>query len=336
MRTLVTGSAGFIGSHLVEALLAQGHHVVGIDNLSVGKKSNLKVNEWNKRFQFVEADITNNLTKHFKNIDWVFHLAARADIVPSIKSPMEYHRSNVDGTVSVLESSRFCNVKRFVYAASSSCYGIPQAYPTSELAPIDPQYPYALTKYVGECYVFHWAKVYALPAVSLRFFNVYGPRARTAGTYGAVFGVFLAQMANDKPLTVVGDGSQKRDFTYVSDVVQALIVAAESNVVGEVMNVGSGNTYSINALIDLLGAKQTVNIPRRPGEPDITFADTRKIKELLGWKANISFMEGVQLMKSEIKNFKDAPLWTPAKIKDETKDWFNFLGRELPRGNSKV
>lgn len=329
-RALVTGGAGFVGSHLCERLIKDGHEVIALDNLSVGRKSNLGFLEGKPGFQFVEADIgtRENIDKHFKGIDWVYHLAARADIVPSIVEPFEYHRSNVDGTIAVLESARHAGVKRFVYTASSSCYGIPDEVPTPETAEIRPMYPYALTKYLGEWYVRHWAQTYKLPAVSVRFFNVYGPRARTSGTYGAVFGVFLSQMAHGKPLTVVGDGTQTRDFTFVTDAVDSLVRAVESDLIGEVMNVGSGGTYSVNELVRLLGVKEVVHIPKRPGEPDVTFADVRKIEKLLGWRAKVSFADGVGVMREEMARWKDAPLWDQNSIAEATKDWFKYLGSD--------
>src|SRR5207244_634487 len=165
------------------------------------------------------------------------------------------------------ECARGVRAKRFIYAASSSSYGIPNVYPTPETAPINPLYPYALTKYMGEELLLHWARTYKLPAVSLRLFNVYGPRSRTTGAYGAVFGVFLAQKIHGQPFTVVGDGRQTRDFTFVTDVAGAFIAAAESDVSGQAMNVGSGSHYSVNRLVELLGG-DVVHIPKRPGEPD--------------------------------------------------------------------
>jgi UDP-glucose 4-epimerase len=254
----------------------------------------------------------------------VFHLAALADIVPSIERPTDYFRSNVVGTESVLEAARKANVRRVIYAASSSCYGIPSHYPTPETAPIQPQYPYALTKRLGEELVLHWGHVYGLSAVSLRFFNVYGIRARTSGTYGAVFGVFLAQKLKRAPYTIVGDGKQTRDFTYVTDVVDALIRAAEADVNGEVFNVGSGDTYSVNRLVELLGGPRT-HIPKRPGEPDCTFADISKIRRVLGWEPKVSFEEGVQRMLDRIEDWQSAPLWTPQSIEQATKSWFEHL-----------
>ena len=328
---LVTGGAGFIGSHLVERLLRDGHKVQVVDNLSTGRLMNLAHLVDNPRLSFLEADIAepSQFASVVTGVEWVFHLAALADIVPSIQQPMAYHRSNVDGTASVLECSRHAGVKRFLYAASSSCYGVPDVFPTPETAEIRPQYPYALTKYIGEQYVMHWAQVYKLPAVSLRLFNVYGPRSRTSGTYGAVFGVFLAQHLHGKPLTVVGDGTQTRDFTFVTDVVDAFVTAAESNVYGEVMNVGSTNTYSVNRLAQLLGG-ETVQIPKRPGEPDCTFADASKIARLLGWKPRVTFDQGVRVMLDSIEYWREAPVWNPDSIADATKEWFQYLSTEAP------
>ena len=217
-------------------------------------------------------------------------------------------------------------MKALVYVASSSCYGIPAAYPTPETAPADPRYPYALTKYLGEQMVMHWAQVYRLPAVSVRFFNVYGPRARTSGTYGAVFGVFLAQLLAGKPLTIVGDGEQTRDFTYVSDAVEALIVAAESGRRGEIYNVGSGRPVSVNELVRLLGSPPAVHVPKRPAEPDCTWADITKIRRDLRWEPKVSFEEGVAIMRENMDYWRDAPVWTQASIASATADWFKFLG----------
>src|SRR5579872_7509607 len=220
MKTVVTGGAGFIGSHLTDLLLSKGHSVTVIDNLCGGWMKNLKEAEKNPRFRFIQADIRDPkaLKGVFDGVDWVFHLAALADIVPSIEKPRDYFETNVDGTFNILEACKKADVKRFLYAASSSCYGIPSQYPTSETTPASPQYPYALTKYLGEQLVLHWAQIYKLPTLSLRLFNVFGPRSRTTGVYGAVFGVFLAQKLHGKPYTVVGDGKQTRDFTFVSDI----------------------------------------------------------------------------------------------------------------------
>src|SRR6195256_1021778 len=252
-RDLVTGGAGFIGSHLGDRLIAEGRDVRVFDNLRIGRRSNLQQHEGDRRLEIVEGDVADKaaVAAAVADVERVFHLAARADIVPSIQEPEAYFQANVDGTFAVLEAARRQQVQRFVYVASSSCYGIPDAYPTPESAPASPRYPYALTKYLGEQLVTHWASVYQLPAVSVRFFNVYGPRARTSGTYGAVFGVFLAQLLSNEPLTVVGDGEQTRDFTFVSDAVDALVTVANSEKVGEIYNVGSGRPVSVNELVRL-------------------------------------------------------------------------------------
>jgi UDP-glucose 4-epimerase len=326
MKCIVTGGAGFIGSHLVDRLLGDGHEVIVIDNFVIGRPENLSSHAGSAALEIVRADITNleSIKPYFDGVDWVFHLAALADIVPSIESPIPYHRANVDGTVNVLEASRHVNVRRFVYAASSSCYGIPDVYPTPEGAEIRPMYPYALTKNLGEQCVMHWCKVYKLPAVALRLFNVFGPRHRTTGTYGAVFGVFMAQKLAGKPFTVVGDGEQTRDFTFVTDVVDAFVTAARSNISNEIFNVGSDNTYSVNRLVALLGGEK-IHIPKRPGEPDSTYADITKIKRVLKWNPKVRFEDGVAAMLTSIDQYRDAPLWTVDKIADATKDWFKYL-----------
>ncbi|OAI06623.1 SDR family oxidoreductase [Methylomonas methanica] len=328
MKVLVTGGAGFIGSHLSRELWRQGHQVSVIDSLVGGRKETIADLLGQEHFEFNQADIRDaeTIAPLFAGIDWVFHLAGLADIVPSIEQPCAYYETNVSGTFNVLEAARAAGIKRFVYAASSSCYGIPEQFPTPESAPVQPQYPYALTKYLGEELVMHWAQLYDLPAVSLRLFNVYGPHARTTGAYGAVFGVFLAQKLNGKPFTVVGDGTQTRDFTYVTDVANAFIAAAESELRGEIMNVGSGGTYSVNQLVGLLGGPIEY-IPKRPGEPDCTFADTRKIKTKLGWQPQVSFEQGVGNMLEHIDYWQNAPLWTSASIADATADWFKYLDK---------
>lgn len=329
MKALVTGGAGFIGSHLCELLLSRGHDVIAVDSLACGRLNNFISFEKHPRFRFIKADIRDfeSLQPSFHGIEWVFHLAGLADIVPSIEQPANYYSTNVTGTFNVLESARAHGIKRLVYAASSSSYGTPEMYPTPETSQIRPQYPYALTKYMGEELVLHWAKTYKLPALSLRLFNVYGPRSRTTGAYGAVFGVFLAQKLNGKPFTVVGDGKQTRDFTYVTDVAEAFLRAAESGHSGEAMNVGSNNHYSVNRLVELLGG-DVVHIPKRPGEPDCTFADVSKIRRLLGWETKVSFEEGVQRMIERLEDWRDAPVWDPASISKATSSWFRYLGEE--------
>jgi UDP-glucose 4-epimerase len=330
MLDLVTGGAGFIGSHLTDRLLALGRSVRVVDNMASGNPRNLAQHKGNAQLDLRVGDVAEvaTMTSAMQGVERVFHLAALADIVPSIQNPEGYFRSNVIGTFTTLQAARAAGVRRFVYVASSSCYGIPDSYPTPESAEIRPQYPYALTKWLGECQVMHWAQVYGLSAISLRFFNIYGPRARTSGTYGAVFGVFLAQLLAGKPLTIVGDGEQTRDFTYVSDAVDALLCAAASDKVRLCLNVGSDNPVSVNYLTKLLMASATVHIPKRPGEPDCTFADTARIKAELGWQSRVTIEEGVRNMLKAIDYWRDAPVWTPDTIAEATKDWFTYLGRK--------
>jgi UDP-glucose 4-epimerase len=330
-RDLVTGGAGFIGSHIVERLLKDGHEVVVLDDFSTGRPTNLAHLKDNPGLQVHEVDIANYKTIEplFKSVSWVFHLAALADIVPSIQQPMAYHHANVDGTISVLEAARAAGVKRFLYTASSSCYGLPDRFPTPETAEIRPMYPYALTKFLGEWYTRHWGQLYQIPYISLRLFNVYGPRSRTSGTYGAVFGVFMAQKLAGKPFTIVGDGTQTRDFTFVTDVVEAFLTAAKSSLTGEIFNVGSDHTYSVNRLVELLGNEAgTVHIPKRPGEPDCTMADITKIKAELGWKPNVSLEEGVKILLQNIDYWRQAPIWDKKSIAIATQDWFKYLGQK--------
>ena len=325
---IVTGGAGFIGSHMVDRLLGAGRSVRVLDNFSNGSAKNLAHHKDNPKLEVITCDLADYAAVQgkFDGAERVFHLAALADIVPSIKRPKEYFRSNVDGTFNSLEQATKAGVKRFLYAASSTCYGIPDQFPTPEGAPIRPMYPYALTKNLGEQLVMHWAQVYKLPALTLRMFNVYGPRARTSGTYGAVFGVFLAQILADKPVTIVGDGEQTRDFTYVTDVVDAFLTAAGTGESGKVYNVGSNGTYSINRLVELLGAKSVVHIPKRPGEPDCTWADVSRIEREIGWRAKVSFEDGVRMMLDHIDHWKGAAVWTPDTIAEATQGWFKYLG----------
>jgi UDP-glucose 4-epimerase len=277
--------------------------------------------------ELVEADLSfyGTWTKYFKGVDRVFHLAALADIVPSIENPDTYYQANVTGTFNVMKACKKFNVGKVVYSASSSCYGIPDVVPTPESAEIRPQYPYALTKFLGEQIVLHWSHVYGVPSVSTRLFNVYGPRSRTSGTYGAVFGVFLAQKLNKKPFTVVGDGTQTRDFTYVEDVTSALLTASESNLKGEIINIGSDNTYSVNRVVALLGG-EVVYIPKRPGEPDCTWADISKVKKLLKWSPTVSIDQGIKNLLDNIDYWSKAPVWDPDSISIATKKWFEYLG----------
>ena len=322
---LVTGGAGFIGSHVVDLLLKLNKRVKVIDNLSTGQLSNL--NRSKKNIQFFKVDISKKskkLFKIFKGIDCVIHCAGLADLVPSITSPNKYFSSNVIGTLNVLNASRENKVKKFVYAASASCYGIPKKFPISENTKIDTQYPYATTKYLGEKLVLDWAKIYKMNNVSLRFFNIYGPRSRTTGAYGAVFGVFLAQKISNKPLTIVGNGKQTRDFLHVYDLVKAIFLASQKLKPGTILNLGGGKEVSVNKIANLISNKK-VYIPKRPGEPDRSLANINLAKKLLNWKPKVSLENGVQNLLENINQFKKAPVWTPNKIKKETRIWFKYL-----------
>jgi UDP-glucose 4-epimerase len=324
---VVTGGAGFIGSHMVDLLLARGYRVRVIDNLAGGREANLAHHSNESRLSFERMDIRRLSPgeQSFQDVELVFHFAGIGDIVPSIERPSEYMDVNVQGTVNVLECARAANAKKFVYAASSSCYGL-AAIPTCEDHPIAPQHPYALSKYLGEQAVLHWHNVYRLPANSIRIFNAYGPRVRTTGAYGAVFGVFFKQKLAGKPFTVIGDGRQRRDFVYVTDVAKAFLRAGASRFAGHVWNLGAGNPQTVNRLVELLGGP-VVHIPKRPGEPDCTWADVGKIQSELGWKPIVAFDQGVRRMMEDIELWRDAPLWGPQSIARASEMWFRYLGR---------
>lgn len=323
---VVTGGAGFIGSHMVDVLLESGYTVRALDNLIGGRESNLSHVLDHDRFSLTVRDICELSPddETFDGATHVFHFAGIGDIVPSIERPTDYMQTNVQGTVRVLECARHAGIEKFVYAASSSCYGLADV-PTSEDHPIDPHYPYALSKYLGEQTAFHWHRVYGLPVNAVRIFNAYGPRVRTTGAYGAVFGVFFKQKLEGVPLTIVGDGEQRRDFVFVTDVADAFRRAGETEASGEIYNLGGGNPQSVNRLVDLIGGGEKAFLPKRPGEPETTWADIGKITAELGWEPKVSFEDGVALMLADIENWRDAPLWTPDTIATATKTWFEAL-----------
>ena len=325
---IVTGGAGFIGSHMVDLLISKNYQVRIVDNLSGGHKKNLKHCLKNRNLYFKKIDIC-KLKKNdnfFKNVDYVFHFAGIGDIVPSIERPADYMKNNVQGTIKVLEASRYAKVKKFVYAASASCYGKTKRL-TDEKYRISLEHPYALSKYLGEQSVMHWNRVYGLPSNSIRIFNAYGPRVRTTGAYGAVIGVFFKQKIEKKPLTIVGDGKQSRDFVYVTDVAKAFFAASKSKYNGKIYNVGTGKPQTVNYLAKLVGGKK-IFIPDRPGEPRCSCANIKKIKRELKWKPVVNFDQGIYIMLRQIKKWKDAPLWTPQKIKKVTKVWFSYLSKK--------
>ena len=294
LKSIVTGGAGFIGSNLVDRLVENGHKVIVIDNFVSGKKSNLS-HQSKKNVKIVKLDISNNkkLGKYFKGVNYVFHLAGLAEIIPSIKNPRKYFINNTLGTLNVLEAAKKVKIKKFIYAASSSCYGIPKKIPTKETEKIDTKHPYAFSKFLGEETVIKYANLFKMPNISCRFFNVYGPRLNTNGQYGAVFSNFLIQKKKNKPLTIVGNGKQTRDFIHVDDLTNVFIKLAKSNLKNKIYNLGSGKETSINKIASIIGGKK-IFIPTRPGDPDRSCANISKIKKDINWKPKISINEGIK------------------------------------------
>ena len=324
---IVTGGAGFIGSHMVDFLIKKNFKVIVIDDLSGGNIKNIKQHLKRKNFLLLKKNICDNPVdiKYIKKADYIFHFAGKGDIVPSIQKPFQYFNTNVMGTINILELARRLKVKKVVYAASSSCYGLAKV-PTTEKNKISTLYPYALSKYQGEQVAFHWHQVYNLPVNSIRIFNVYGTRVRTTGVYGAVFGVFFKQKLEKTPFTVVGDGKQSRDFLYVTDVAKAFLLSATTSKTGQIFNLGAGNPQSINQLVELIGG-EVEYLPKRPGEPECTWADITKICSELSWKPDVTFSEGVKNMMNEIENWRDAPLWDSSSIEKATKTWFQYMDK---------
>lgn len=297
MKVLVTGGAGFIGSHLVDRLLSDGYKVIILDRFAKGLAQHIISRKHKQNLILHQVDISDSKDlklSYFQNVDWVFHLAAVSRVAPSLDSSIIYHKINVTGTVNVLEKARTAKVKKFIYTGSASYYGISEVYPTPESAAIKLDSLYALTKYFGEVYALFWGKLYKIPVISLRFFNVYGPKIRRFGSFGPLLSLFISQKQEGTPYTVVGDGSQTRDFTFVTDAVEAFISAAKSPVTNEIFNVGSGKPNSIKKMVEILGGEVTY-LPRRRGEPDSTWAEISKIKKMLGWKPKVAFADGIKI-----------------------------------------
>ncbi len=293
-KSIITGGAGFIGSNLTDHLVRIGHKVIILDNFVSGKKSNLSHHK-RKNVKIFKTDISKSKTldRYFKGADYVFHLAGLAEIIPSIENPKKYFVNNVLGTVNVLEAAKKVKIKKFIYAASSSCYGTPKKIPTSEKEKIDLKHPYALTKFMGEELVMKYASLFRMPNISFRFFNVYGPRLNTSGQYSAVMGNFLSQTKNKKPLTIVGDGKQTRDFIHVDDLANAFIKVIKSKLIKKIYNLGSGKRTSINTIAKIFGGKRKF-IPLRPGEPKNSLANISKLKKDINWKPKISIEKGIK------------------------------------------
>ncbi len=298
MIDIVTGASGFIGKHMVEALEAKGRNVYGID---------------------APFDIRQPVTLLFGEgeIDTIYHFAGLSNIVPSIKNPRDYYETNITGTFNMLEAARISGCKKFVYAASSGCYGKDPTSPINEYDDCDPAQPYALTKYMGEQLVTHYGKVYGMDVASLRIFNAYGPGCLTKTTCPSMLNIFLAQKANNKPLTIVGDGTQSRDWVYVSDVVEAFMLVAEKGT--GTYNLGTGTPITVNRIAKIIGG-ETVHIPERGGEPRCIYADSSRLARL-GWHPKTTIEEGLALMMENLDYWKDAKVFTADGIQEETNEW---------------
>ena len=300
MKYVVVGGAGFIGSNIVDKLVEQNHEVVVIDNLSTGKRENI-----NPKVQLEYIDISDpkqdkNMTEVMKGAESVFLLAAKARVQPSIEEPVEYEMNNTIGTLNVLKCASDAGVRRVVYSASSSAYGNTEKLPSVESDPVNPLSPYGAQKYYGEVMCKMFSEVYGLETVSLRYFNIYGERQNVGGAYAMVIGIFVDQLLNGKPMTIRGDGEQRRDFTYVGDVVNANILASQSENVGngEVINIGNGDNRSINDIADMIGGDK-VNV-EPVIEPKETLANNSLAEELLGWKPTQNIEDWIPKYKKEM------------------------------------
>jgi len=301
MKCLVTGGAGFIGSHLVNKLVQQKHEVLIIDDLSMGKRENLHT-----KADFYCLDICDfeKINPLFNGIDCVFHLAAIPRVPLSIENPIKTSKVNIMGTINVFKAAVDNKVKRIIFSSSSSIYGDQEKLPLKESMVPNPKSPYGLQKLVGEQFGRLFTQLYNIPIVSLRYFNVYGPRIDFNSDYSLVLGKFLRLSAQQKPLTIYGDGEQTRGFCYVSDVVEANIKAAESKNIngGELINIGQEKSYSVNYLSQLIGG-QVQHLPERPGDVRHTQADISLAKKLLSWEPKIDFMKGVELTKQWFETY---------------------------------
>jgi UDP-glucose 4-epimerase len=297
MSVTVLGGAGFIGSNIVDELLVQGHEVLVLDNFSEGKMENLSRWKNHPRLEVVRGDIRDfdTVRRACDHRDWVFHLAAMSRIQPSITDPLLAWHQNIIGTGNVLEACRLGEVKRVVYSASSSAFGQRNSPPMKEDMPTDCLNPYSLSKKVGEEMMEVYRRLYGLSTVSLRYFNVYGPRHQEEGSYATVIAIFRRQKRLGQPMTVVGTGEKRRDFTFVTDVVRANMLAVMNRDAHGVFNIGTGKNYSINEVADLVGGEKTY-IPDRPAEALVTLADYSKARSTLGWDPKISLKQGLEII----------------------------------------
>lgn len=295
MKSLVTGGAGFIGSNLVDKLLDLGHEVVVIDNEYSDVHDQFY---WNDKAQNYKYDIRDyeNTRPLYEGVDFVFHIAAEARIQPAIENPIQAVSINSVGTCTVLQCAREAGVKRVMYSSTSSAYGMNES-PNVETQPDDCLNPYSVSKVNGEKLCKMYTSLYGLPTICFRYFNVYGERQPLRGQYAPVIGIFLRQRASEEPLTIVGDGHQRRDFTHVSDVVMANVLAAtspiDSKFFGEVFNVGTGTNYSVNQIAGMI-SKNKINLPPRPGESRVTLANNQKIQKVFGWKPTVKVEDWIQ------------------------------------------
>lgn len=282
MKYLVTGGFGFIGTNLVVELLNQGHHVVVIDDCS---SENVSSPQWSDKCDFVQCDIAkpNFYHKFLDGVDTCFHLAAKARVQPSIQDPAYFDFTNVHGTVQLFKACVDAGIKKIVFSSSSSVYGDAEM-PTAETHPFSPKSPYGLQRKIGEDYLKLFTEIYDIKGVALRYFNVYGEGMPLGGAYATAIGIFLNQVRNGEKITIFGDGEQTRDFTYVKDVVNANILSATTEGLGdyEVFNVGNGDNASVNHVADLIGGERQYLPPKL--EPKATLANNSKIKDKLGWE----------------------------------------------------
>ena len=295
MKSLVTGGAGFIGSNLVDLLLENGHEVIVIDNESSDAHENFY---WNDQTTQSKADITDfaAIRPLFDGVDYVFHLAAESRIQPAILNPTYATEVNVVGTCNILQAAREAGVKRVVYSSTSAAYGLTNTPPLTETMPRDCLNAYSITKCAGEDLVSMYYELYGLETVNLRYFNVYGPRQPLKGQYAPVIGLFLRQKNAGEPMTIVGDGEQRRDFTYVGDVAAANYLAAtceSSECLGQLFNIGTGTNYSVLELAQMIGGEY-IHIEDRPAEARISLANNNKAKSILGWKPTAILSEWLQ------------------------------------------